>query len=99
MSVYQDLINNPQKLTVKKDPREILMHVVSCMCDNRYKLVLRKNDDGDFRLSCAGYALSNFGFKGDVAEECEWKADEGDWRSVFRFINSGYQQIERVSAR
>ena len=33
---------------IKKNPRELMIHIVSSMCDNRYILSLKKNSNGEF---------------------------------------------------
>jgi len=58
ISQYQKLRQNPPKLEIKKDCREIIFNIISVMCDNRYKLRLKKNDEGDFKLSGMGYSGS-----------------------------------------
>ena len=83
---------------IKKNPRELMIHVVSSMCDNKYILSLKKNSDGEFKMSGRGYSLSNFGFKSPVYE-IEWAADEGDWSKVIHIINSGYQRIDKIVSR
>ncbi len=83
---------------IKKNPRELMIHIVSSMCDNKYILSLKKNSDGEFRMSGGRFALSNFGFKSPVYE-IEWAADEGDWSKVIHIINSGYQRIDKIVSR
>ena len=83
---------------IKKNPRELMIHVVASMCDNKYILSLKKNSDGDFKMSGRGHSLSNFGFKPPVYE-IEWAADEGDWSKVIHGINSGYQRIDKIVSR
>jgi len=83
---------------IKKNPRELMIHIVSSMCNNRYILSLKKNSDGEFKMSGRGYSLSNFGFKPPVYE-IEWAADEGDWSKVIHSINSGYQRIDKIISR
>jgi hypothetical protein len=95
---YIQLRNNPPKLTVKKDAKELRIHIVSCMCDNKYVLTLKKNGNDEFKLSGGGFALSNFGFK-FKPYEIEWAADEGNWVDVFNMINSGTSAIEKVVSR
>ena len=50
MSKYQELLQNPPRLTVKKGAREVIIKTVSCMCDNVHYLKLKKNSEGDFRF-------------------------------------------------
>ena len=101
---YIDLANQPMTQMrknlkeIKKNPRELMIHIVSSMCDNRYILSLKKNSDGEFRMSGGRFALSNFGFKSPVYE-IEWAADEGDWSKVIHSINSGYQRIDKIVSR
>ena len=83
---------------IKKNPKELMIHIVSSMCDNKYILSLKKNSNGEFKLSGRGYSLSNFGFKPPVYE-IEWAADEGDWSKVIHSINSGYQRINKIVSR
>ena len=83
---------------IKKNPRELMIHVVASMCDNKHILSLKKNSDGEFKMSGRGYSLSNFGFKPPVYE-IEWAADEGDWSKVIHIINSGYQRIDKIVSR
>lgn len=106
MSKYQELIHNPYKMhhkEIKENAREVIFYVVSCMCDNKYTLRFRKNDDGDFKMSGMGFALSNFqfGYKegGIKSFEIEWAADEGDWIRVKNMINSGTVKVEKVISR
>lgn len=99
MSLYQKLSLNPPKLQVKDGAREVQIFLVSCMCDNKKKLTLKKKEDGDFKLYTNGQHPNNFQFKGDIATDCEWKADEGNWPAVWKFINSGVQVVERVISR
>ena len=100
MSKYQELIQNPPRVyqEVKKNAKEVIFYVVSCMCDNRYTLHFRKNDRGDFRMSGGRFSLSNFQFK-HKPFEMEWIADEGDWIQVKNMINSGTIKVEDVISR
>ena len=83
---------------IKKKSRELKIHVVSSMCNNKYILTLKKNSDGDFKMSGGRFSLSNFGFKSPVYE-IEWAADEGNWIEIINIINSGYQRIEKIDSR
>ena len=101
---YTELVQQPitqmrkNLKEIKKNPRELMIHVVSSMCNNKYILSLKKNSDGEFKMSGRGYSLSNFGFKSPVYE-IEWAADEGDWSKVIDIINSGYQLIDKIVSR
>jgi hypothetical protein len=98
MSKYQELLQNPPRLTVKKDAREVIIKTVSCMCDNVHYLKLKKNSEGDFKMSGGGFALSNWQMK-HKPHDIEWIADEGKWNQVFRMINTGTEKIESLKSR
>ena len=104
MSIYQKLTYTPPKLEIKKDAKQIIFEMVSCMCDNRSLLTLKQNTDGEFKLNSPprnggyGQSLSNFQFK-FATYEIEWEADEQHWDKVFEMINSGTEVIESVKSR
>ena len=83
---------------IVQNPREVIFHTVASMCDNKYKFRFKKNAEGDFNLTCNGFAYSNFGIKNNKYE-LEWAADEGDFFNVIQMINSGYQVVEKVASR
>ena len=95
MSKYQELLQNPPRVrsSIKKNAKEVIFYVVSCMCDNKHTLRFRKNDDDEFKMSGMGQALSNFQFgykEGGIKPfEIEWEADNGNWTDVIEMINSG----------
>ena len=103
-SIYRSLMNKPAPSVEKEVKKEILIEMVSCMCDNRSLIVLKKNNEGDFKMNTrsrtGGFppALSNFQMKFPIYD-IEWAADEGDWKEVFRMINSGTALVESVRAR
>ena len=98
MSKYQELLQNPPRLTVKKEAREVIIKTVSCMCDNVHYLKFKKNPEGDFKMSGGGFALSNWQMK-HKPHDIEWIADEGKWNQVFRMINTGTEKIESLKSR
>lgn len=98
MSKYRELTQNPPKLEVKKDAKEIIINLVSCMCDNRHKWRLKRNENGEFKISTLDYAFSNFQTKFDKID-IEWEADEENWEKVFSMINSGTSKIENIKSR
>lgn len=83
---------------VVENAREIQIHTVAGMCDNRHVLTLRKNAGGDFKLNRNGQAYSNFGIP-HQQYELEWAADEGNFVKVFKMINNGFQVVEQVKSR
>lgn len=98
MERYQQLRQNPPKLKVIKSAREVLINTISCMCDNKHQLTLKKNIEGDFKLSGNGNALSNWQMK-FRKDEIEWAADDGRWGEVFQMINSGTEKIDNIKSR
>jgi len=105
MKKYQELLQNPPRVrsSIKKNAKEVIFYVVSCMCDNKHTLKFRKNDDDEFKMSGMGQALSNFQFgykEGGIKPfEIEWEADNGNWTDVIEMINSGTSKIEKVISR
>ena len=95
---FVTLLNNPPKLSVIENPNEVVLKLVSCMCDNKKLLTLKKNSDGDFKLSGNRDALSNFQFK-VIPYEIEWAADEQNWDRVFKLINEGSILISEIKSR
>ena len=98
MSKYSELRNNPPKLEVKENAREVVINLISCMCDNKHKITLKKNDEGDFKLNSHRDAYSNFQIKFDK-DDIEWEADDSNWDEVFRMINSGTKLIANIKSR
>ncbi len=98
MNKYRELLNNPPKLEVKKNAREVVVNLISCMCDNRSKITLKKNDDGDFKLNSHRDSYRNFQMKFDK-DDIEWEADDNNWNDVFRMINSGTSKIDNIKSR
>ena len=101
MSIYQQLKANAPKVTVKKDAREVIFTVISVMCDNRSQIVFKKKD-GEFTVyahnnHCA-LALSNYQMEADVSD-LTWAADDGDWATVIKIINSGTTLVQSAKSR
>lgn len=97
-SKYRDLRQNPPKLKVKENARELIITTVSCMCDNIHYLSLKKNGGGDFKLDGGRFSLSNWQMN-YPQHKIEWAADEGRWNDVFEMINSGTEAISEVESR
>lgn len=98
MTKYKNLLINKPLLTVKENAREVVINLVSCMCDNTHTWTIKKNKDGDFKISTHGFAFSNFQTKVSK-DEIEWEADSGNWENVFNMINSGTSKIKSVRSR
>ena len=98
MDKYQTLILNPPKLQVPKESKQIMISLISCMCDNHYTWEFRKDSANEWKLNTKGYAYSNFQLKVE-RWELEWAADAGDWEYVFDEINKGVQKVESIRTR
>ena len=99
MSRYDELTENPPKLEVKGEPRQVKIDLVSVMCDNRYRWTFeRKTPEHDFELWTHGYAYSNFHMN-LRKDDLEWLADDGEWDAIFDAINDGVQVVESVKYR
>ena len=98
MSKYVSLRQNPPKLSVTKNAREIIITTVSCMCDNIHYLKLKKNDEGEFKLDTVKFSLSNWQME-YPKHDIEWEADAGNWNNVFKMINSGVEAISEIKSR
>ena len=98
MSKYRELLINPPILEVDGDPREMKVNLISCMCDNKYRWTIKKNEDGDYKIFTHGFAYSNFQIKWGK-DDIEWIADEGDWDEVFSIINTGTVKVESIKYR
>jgi len=83
---------------VVENARELQIHTVAGMCDNRHVLTLKKNNDGDFKLNRNGQAYGNFGIP-YYQYELEWAADKGNFEAMFKMINEGFQVVEQVKSR
>jgi hypothetical protein len=102
MSLYKQLVDNPPKLVVDPSPydsvHQIKIDLVSVMCDNKFRWIAKKNDDGDFVLRTGGYAFSNFQIP-HHKDDLEWAMDAGDWDSVFDMINKGTVKVQSIQYR
>ena len=84
--------------SIVENPKEVIFHTVASMCDNKHMFRFKKNASGEFKLSCNGFAYSNFGIPNDKYE-LEWAADDDRFFNVIQMINSGYQVVEKVVSR
>lgn len=98
MSKYKELRQNPPKLTVINNPREVIFKTISCMCDNVHHITLKKNSEGDFKMYGNGFHLSNWQFKHEI-HDIEWEADANEWGGVIAMINSGTSIVSEVKSR
>jgi len=98
MSKYQELLQNPPMLKIAGTPKEIKLDLISCMCDNEYRWTIKKNNDGEYGIHTHGFAYSNWQIK-HRKDDIEWEADEGNWKQVFRMINTGTSKIKSLKFR
>ena len=84
--------------SIVENPKEVIFHTVAGMCDNKHMFRFKKDASGEFKLSCCGFAYSNFGIE-NHKYELEWAADEGKFFDVIKMINSGFQVVEEVKSR
>jgi len=98
MSKFNELRTNPPRLIIQGKPRQIKIDLISVMCDNEYRWIVKKDENGDYRINTMGYAFSNFQCK-CRKDDIEWEMDEGNWDEAFRMINSGTSLIEKIKYR
>jgi hypothetical protein len=96
MSEFGNLAENPPKLEVPTNTTEVMIHLTSVMCDNKYLLKMYKTTTG-WRLDTANQAFKNFQMKCEKYE-IEWAADN-DWDEAFRLINTGTTLISKIRCR
>ena len=98
MSKYAELKFNPPVLEIEGKPKEVIFTTISCMCDNVHTIRMKKDSEGEFKMSGMGFALSNWQMK-HKPFEIEWEADAGRWDCVINMINSGTEKIEKLIYR
>lgn len=98
MDKYQELLMNPPKLKIEGKPREVKIDLISCMCDNKERWTIKKNEEGDYKINTHGYAYSNWQID-YYRDDIEWECDEGNWSEVFKMINTGTSKIESIKYR
>ena len=98
MNLYTQLQMHPPTLTVQGEVREIKIDLVSVMCDNKYRWIARKNEEGDFRIYTDRFTYSNFNIP-HHKDDLEWAMDAGDWDGVFKMINEGTVKVHKIQYR
>ncbi len=99
-SLYHELIVNPPVIKVDvESPREVHFATISCMCDNKGKISFYRNDNGSYRMTGNGFALSNWQMKDDYHTDCCWAAEDGEWDKVANIINTGTTKVQSVKYR
>lgn len=99
MSKYRELLNTPPKLEIKKNSKEVVFTLISCMCDNVNYFTFKKDSDGSFCMNMGRHAISNLQIPGDYRTDLLWAADDQDWEKVISVINTGTSKIESVRSR
>jgi len=98
LNLQEDYESYLAKKCIVENPKEVILHTVDGMCDNKNMFRFKKDASGEFKLNCCGFAYSNFGIA-NHKYELEWAADKGDFFSIIKMINSGYQVVEEVRSR
>jgi len=98
MSQFHALRKNPPVIKIKDGVREVIFTLISAMCDNKSTLAFKKDASGDFKANLLGEAFGNIQAKHDKID-MEWAADEGNWKSVIKMINTGTSQVGSVRQR
>jgi len=96
---YQELRNNPIKVNIKKGVKEVVLEIVSAMCDNKHTFRFKKDENGEFKLNTCGFSYSNFQIKSHNKIDLEWLADDGKWQEIVNAINSGVQKVYEIKQR
>ena len=97
-SLYTQTKRNPPKLNIKSDCKEVVLELVSVMCDNKYRFHFKKEND-EFKLSTMGQAFGNFNIQGVKSIDLEWLADGNDWEGIVSKINTGTVKVYDAKAR
>jgi glyoxylase-like metal-dependent hydrolase (beta-lactamase superfamily II) len=102
MSLYEQLRENPPTFVVDPSPHdsvnEIKIDLVSVMCDNKYRWIAKKNDNGKFIIDTGRFAYMNFGIPCYI-DDLEWAMDAGNWDIVFETINEGTVKVHKIQYR
>ena len=102
MSQYKSLREKSPKLNIKENANEIIFTLISCMCDNKSYLKLRKKNDKTLINHYNDYcslSLSNLQMEDGYKDNLIWAFDENDYDKVINIINSGTSVISEVKSR
>ena len=91
-------MNCPPKIKICDKAREVILTLISCMCDNKAIVSFKENQDGDYKFNTKGRHIDNFQIKYE-RHELEWAADSQDWEVVINMINTGTSVVEKVISR
>ena len=99
---YLEILNNPPRLTIKENQNEIIFTLISCMCDNKSYIRLKKNTDKEFTISHFNkhvtLAFSNLQCT-YITHDILWEADNNNWKKVIEMLNTGTSVIAEVKSR
>jgi hypothetical protein len=98
MSLYRQLVTTPPTITIKKEAKDVVLNLVSAMCDNKSTLRIKKNGDGEFKADLVGQHFGNIQAKHSQID-IEWAADDGNWSEVLTMINTGTSQVQSAQSR
>lgn len=88
---------------IKKNPKQLILTTISCMCDNLsyVKITRNKEDEVSIRSynnSC-NLCLSNLQMKDDYRTDLEWAFLDNEFDKIVEIINSGTSKVESLRAR
>ena len=98
MSKYRELISNPVKNIITGKPKQVLIDLISCMCDNKNQITFALNENGSYSCLTHGYAFSNYQMNCSKPDLL-WEAEEGEWDNVLKMINTGTSQVSQIRVR
>lgn len=98
-TLYQLRRQSPIAVNVTPDATEVILQLISCMCDNKNTFKFKKSPrTGTFNLDTGWSAYSNFQIKHEQWE-LEWLADDGQWDDVVALINTGTSVVDKIFSR
>ena len=98
MTKYQELISNPVKNNITGQPTQVLIDLVSCMCDNKSQITFVLNENKSYSCLTHGNAFSNYQMNCSKPDLL-WEADSNNWSEVLKMINSGTSQVSQIRVR
>ena len=99
MTLYETMKKNPISVQIKNNAKDVVLELVSVMCDNKHTFRFKKNTNGEFKLSTCGFSYSNFQIKHHSKIDLEWLADDNQWQEVVNAINSGTSNVYKIKSR
>jgi hypothetical protein len=88
---------------IKKDAKEVVFTLISCMCNNTSYLKFKKNERGEFMVllynDYTHLALSNLQMEKGYLDNLLWNADDNNWQEVLRIIRTGTSAVYGIRSR